>query len=150
MGILLTKHQKNRLKKFWVSTSRACLWYHKLSRICSETTATKGKPASIINIASIDGIRVPLQSKNTHIVLRKQVIHLTRPMAGYLAPRNITVNAISPGLFPSKMGSQVLTVMGDEALGKMIPMEEQEKQKILRARAYFLAALEERLQRGPM
>ena len=87
-----------------------------------ETTATKDKPASIINIASIDGIRVPPIEEYAYSASKAGVIHLTRLMAGYLAPRNITVNAISPGLFPSKMGSQVLTVMGDEALGKMIPM----------------------------
>ena len=87
-----------------------------------ETAATKDRPASIINIASIDGIRVPPIEEYAYSASKAGVIHLTRLMSGYLAPRNITVNAISPGLFPSKMGSQVITVMGDKALGKMIPM----------------------------
>jgi NAD(P)-dependent dehydrogenase (short-subunit alcohol dehydrogenase family) len=65
-------------------------------------------PARVVNIGSIDGLRVP-QMENYSYSASKAAVHmLTRHLARRLAPEHITVNAIAPGPFPSKMMAFVL------------------------------------------
>ena len=87
-----------------------------------ENGATAEAPASIINIASIDGMQVAGLEEYAYTSSKAAVIHLTKQMAGYLAPKHVTVNTISPGLFPSKMGSQVLQFVAPEMIAKSIPL----------------------------
>ena len=68
--------------------------------------ATSDDPARIINIGSMDGIYVPtVQQTGTfaYSASKAAVHHLTRTLAVELAPRHITVNAIAPGYFESKL-----------------------------------------------
>jgi NAD(P)-dependent dehydrogenase (short-subunit alcohol dehydrogenase family) len=67
-----------------------------------------GDPARVINIGSIDGIRVPVLETYAYSASKAAVHHLTRVLAQQLAPRNITVNAIAPGPFESKMMAETL------------------------------------------
>ena len=65
--------------------------------------ASADDPARVINIGSIDGIRVP-QVENYSYSASKAAVHmLTRHLARRLASEQITVNAIAPGPFESKM-----------------------------------------------
>lgn len=59
--------------------------------------------ARIINIGSIDGLHVSEIETYSYAASKAAVIHLTKMMAKFLAPRKIAVNAIAPGFFPSKM-----------------------------------------------
>jgi len=59
--------------------------------------------ARIINIGSIDGLHVSPIETYSYAASKAGVIHMTKMMAKYLAPRKIAVNAIAPGFFPSKM-----------------------------------------------
>jgi NAD(P)-dependent dehydrogenase (short-subunit alcohol dehydrogenase family) len=65
--------------------------------------ATADDPARVINIGSIDGIRVPLVENYSYTASKAAVHMLTRHLARRLAPEHITVNAIAPGPFQSKM-----------------------------------------------
>ena len=65
--------------------------------------ATADDPARVINIGSIDGIRVPLAENYSYSASKAGVHMLTRHLAGRLAAEHITVNAIAPGPFQSKM-----------------------------------------------
>ena len=63
--------------------------------------------ARVINIGSIDGMHVSPIETYSYAASKAAVLHLTRMMAKYLAPRHIAVNAIAPGYFPSKMTAAI-------------------------------------------
>ncbi|WP_240777711.1 SDR family oxidoreductase [Nonomuraea basaltis] len=65
--------------------------------------ATAEDPARVINVGSIDGIRVPAMPTYAYSSTKSAVHMLTRHLARHLAEEHITVNAIAPGPFESKM-----------------------------------------------
>jgi NAD(P)-dependent dehydrogenase (short-subunit alcohol dehydrogenase family) len=60
-------------------------------------------PARVINIGSIDGLRAPSVENYSYSASKAAVHMLTRHLAKRLASEHITVNAIAPGPFESKM-----------------------------------------------
>ena len=84
--------------------------------------ATGDDPARVVNIGSIDGIRVPYFENYAYSASKAAVHMLTRHMAHSLNKDNITVNAIAPGLFPSKMTSFIFEQMDVDQLGGGIPL----------------------------
>ena len=60
-------------------------------------------PSRVINIASIDGLHVPMMETFSYSASKSGIIHLTKHMAKVLVERNIIVNAIAPGPFDSHM-----------------------------------------------
>lgn len=82
-----------------------------------ERAATEKMPARIVNIGSMDGLQVPIVQRVptfAYSASKAAVHHLTRSLAVDLGPRHITVNAIAPGFFPSRMTDYVLTEFGDD------------------------------------
>lgn len=79
--------------------------------------ATPADPARIINIGSIDGLRVPLLETYAYSSSKAAVLHLTRVLAVRLAPEHITVNAVAPGPFESKMMHETLERFRDSIVG---------------------------------
>ena len=57
----------------------------------------------MINIGSIDGLRTPSMENYSYSASKAAVHMLTRHLAKRLAGEHITVNAIAPGPFESKM-----------------------------------------------
>jgi NAD(P)-dependent dehydrogenase (short-subunit alcohol dehydrogenase family) len=76
--------------------------------------ATADDPARIINIGSIDGIHVPALETYSYSASKAAVHQMTRVLAAKLAPQHITVNAIAPGPFESKMMAATLQAFGDQ------------------------------------
>ncbi|HXQ89979.1 MAG TPA: SDR family oxidoreductase [Acidimicrobiales bacterium] len=70
-------------------------------------------PARVINIGSIDGIAVSVLESYSYGASKAAVHHLTRHLAKRLAP-SITVNAIAPGPFESKMMAATLEAFGEQ------------------------------------
>jgi NAD(P)-dependent dehydrogenase (short-subunit alcohol dehydrogenase family) len=73
-----------------------------------EAAASADDPARVINIGSIDGLHIPSAHGTgtyAYTASKAAVHHLTRHLAVELGPRQITVNAIAPGFFRSKMTS---------------------------------------------
>jgi NAD(P)-dependent dehydrogenase (short-subunit alcohol dehydrogenase family) len=81
-----------------------------------EKAAEVGNPARVINIGSIDGIQVPLLETYAYSASKAAVHHMSRVLARKLAP-HITVNAVAPGPFQSKMMAATLDQFGDSIAG---------------------------------
>ena len=73
-----------------------------------ERGARPDDPARVINIGSIDGIKVPRVENYAYPPSKAAVHHLTRELAVTLGERNITVNAVAPGPFESEMTKWML------------------------------------------
>jgi len=71
------------------------------------------EPARVINIGSIDGLSVPVLETYSYSASKAAVHHLTRHLAKRLAPE-VTVNAIAPGPFESKMMAATLAAFGEQ------------------------------------
>ena len=102
--------------------------------------ATEDDPARVINTGSIDGIVAPERGRdNFSYSASKAAVHmLTRHLAGELAPR-ILVNAIAPGLFPSRM-TKVMLAAGEEAVGAAMPLGRVGRSDDMAGIAVFLAS----------
>jgi NAD(P)-dependent dehydrogenase (short-subunit alcohol dehydrogenase family) len=79
-----------------------------------EAAAAPDDPARVINVGSIDGLRAPAVPTYAYSASKAGLHHLTRVLARELGPRGITVNAIAPGPFQSKMMAETLRRFGDQ------------------------------------
>jgi len=73
-----------------------------------ENSASVASPANVINIGSIDGLRVSTIDNSAYGLSKAAVHHLTKILSIKFAGKGITVNAIAPGPFPSKMTKSML------------------------------------------
>jgi NAD(P)-dependent dehydrogenase (short-subunit alcohol dehydrogenase family) len=79
-----------------------------------EAAATADDPARVINVGSIDGLRVSELHVYSYAASKAGLHQLTRVLARELGPRHITVNAVAPGPFESKMMAATLASSGEQ------------------------------------
>ena len=103
-----------------------------------EAAGTPDSPARVINIGSIDGIHVPIMETYAYSTSKAAVHQLTRHLARALAP-NVTVNAIAPGPFESKMMRATLDAFGD-SIAAGAPMKRIGRPDDMAGTAIFLSS----------
>jgi len=110
----------------------------KFLRPLLEARATSDDPSRVINIGSIDGLHVPVLETYAYSASKAAVHQLTRHLAKQLAPL-VTVNAIAPGPFESKMMKATLDAFG-EAIAAAAPMRRIGRPSDMAGAAIFLAS----------
>ncbi|MDQ1373639.1 MAG: hypothetical protein QOJ09_977 [Actinomycetota bacterium] len=101
--------------------------------------ATPDAPGRVINIGSIDGIRVPEMESYAYSASKAAVHMLTRHLSKRLAAEHITVNAVAPGPFKSKMMAFILDEHED-AVASQVPLGRIGRPEDMAGVALFLAS----------
>lgn len=102
-GAPLEEYPEHAFDKLWGINVKGVFYLTQRLLPRLRAAASFEDPARVINIGSIDGIRVPSMENYAYSAAKAGVHMLTRHLARQLAPEHITVNAIAPGPFESKM-----------------------------------------------
>jgi NAD(P)-dependent dehydrogenase (short-subunit alcohol dehydrogenase family) len=100
---------------------------------------TADDPARVINIGSIDAIHVSQLPVYSYASSKAALHQLTRMLARELGPQHITVNAVAPGPFQSKMMAATLDAFGD-AIAAGAPLRRIGRDDDMAGIAVFLAS----------
>ncbi|HEX9805535.1 MAG TPA: SDR family oxidoreductase [Alteraurantiacibacter sp.] len=84
-----------------------------------KAAASAGRPAKVINIASIDGLKINPWETYPYQASKAGLVHLTRRLAARLVSEHIHVSAIAPGAFPSAMNKAARDAA--DQVAKVIP-----------------------------
>ncbi len=88
-----------------------------------QAAAGADAPARVINIGSVMGTLPVAEGAYSYAVSKAAVHHMTRILAQELAPMHITVNALAPGPFRSKMTAFATgTEEGAARVGQNVPL----------------------------
>lgn len=102
-GAPLEEYPEHAFDKLWGINVKGV--FHLTQRFLPllRAAASPENPARVINIGSVDGLRVPAMESYAYSAAKAAVHMLTRHLSQRLAGESITVNAIAPGPFESKM-----------------------------------------------
>lgn len=120
-GIAVAKPALEQSREEWeqvIATNLSGAWF--VARAVARRMAQRGRGGSIVNIASILGLRVAAQVP-AYCASKAGLIHLTRALALELSRHAIRVNAIAPGYIETEMNQGFLATPAGEALVKRIP-----------------------------
>jgi len=103
-----------------------------------KAAATETAPGKVINISSIDGMRVNPWETYSYQASKAALIQLTKRMAVRLLKDHIIVTGIAPGAFPSDMNKAARDA--EALVSKGIPMKRVGKDEDMAAAAIYLAS----------
>jgi len=103
-----------------------------------KAAAGGARPAKVINIASVDGLRVNPWETYSYQASKAGLVHLTRRMAARLIADRIVVSAIAPGAFPSSMNKAARDAA--DMVAKAIPARRVGEPEDIAGAAIFLAS----------
>lgn len=106
-----------------------------------EAAASTDDPARVINIGSVAGKVTERLSAYSYSASKAAIHMLSRDLAGDLAARNINVNAVLPGFFPTKMTAHMRDDEDvDPAVLSHIPMHRMGRADEIAGVVVFLAS----------
>ena len=97
----------------------------------------------IINVASISGLSGNTPGTMNTIAYNTSkgaLVNFTRTLAAEWGKYNITVNALAPGFFPSKMTKGLIKELGEEALARLAPLNRLGDDEDLKGAALLFAS----------
>jgi NAD(P)-dependent dehydrogenase (short-subunit alcohol dehydrogenase family) len=96
-----------------------------LSQQIGKRSMIPNRYGRIINLASIAGLRGSTSTTQTiaYNTSKGAVVNLTRALAGDWGRYGITVNALAPGMFPSKMTKGTIEQVGMDKLTAGVPLQ---------------------------
>jgi gluconate 5-dehydrogenase len=99
--------------------------YFLLSQAIAKKCMIQRRSGRIINIASIAGLNGnPSEMKTiAYNTSKGAVLNFTRALGAEWGAHNITVNAICPGFFPSRMTAATIKTLGEDQLAAAAPLK---------------------------
>ncbi|RAS09371.1 SDR family NAD(P)-dependent oxidoreductase [Cupriavidus alkaliphilus] len=101
-----------------IDTNLTGAW--RVAQYAAQQMHEAGRPGSIINIASILGLRVA-QQVPAYTAAKAGLIHLTQSLALEWARHGIRVNALAPGYFATDINRAFFETDGGQAMVRRIP-----------------------------
>jgi NAD(P)-dependent dehydrogenase (short-subunit alcohol dehydrogenase family) len=115
-GAPLEDYPLEAFDKLWNINVKAMFELTVRSLPLLRAAASAADPGRVVNIGSIDGLTIPATENYAYSTTKAGVHMLTRHLAHRLAGDPITVNALAPGPFDSKMMAFVLDDPGSRAV----------------------------------
>ena len=103
-----------------------------------KTAASRERPAKVINITSIDGLRLNPWDTYSYHASKAALIYLTKRMAAQLVKDAINVTSIAPGAFASEMNRAARD--HGEAVARNIPAKRIGLDEDMAGTAIYLAS----------
>ena len=137
-GAPMSEYDETAFERVLALNVKGVFHLTKFARHLLEVNAAADRPSRVINVGSIDALHVPTMETYAYSASKAAVHQLTRHLAKALAPL-VTVNAIAPGPFESKMMHATLEAFG-EAIAAAAPMKRIGKASDMAGTAIFLAS----------
>ena len=95
-----------------------------MSQAVAKASMIPAKAGRIINVASIAGLsgNSAVMQTIAYNTSKGAVVNFTRALAGEWGRHGITVNAIAPGFFPSKMTRGLMKTIGEDHIAASAPL----------------------------
>lgn len=137
-GAPMADYDETAFERVFALNVKGVFHLTKFLRPLLEAKASADEPSRVINIGSIDGIHVPAMETYAYSASKAAVHQLTRHLAKAMAPK-VTVNAIAPGPFESKMMKATLEAFGDQ-IAKGAPLKRIGRPDDMAGAAVFLSS----------
>src|SRR5262252_2761908 len=99
-----------------------------------------GRVITVASIAGLRGNQLGTMKTLAYNTSKGALVNFTRALAGEWGPYGITVNAIAPGFFPSKMTRGVIAQFGEENMAKQVPLQRLGDEEDLKGAALLFAS----------
>jgi NAD(P)-dependent dehydrogenase (short-subunit alcohol dehydrogenase family) len=137
-GAPLAEHDEASFERVLALNVKAVFHLTKFALPLLQAAGSAAEPSRVLNIGSIDGLGVPSLETYSYSASKAAVHHLTRHLAKVLAP-SVTVNAIAPGPFESKMMAATLAAFGEQ-IAASAPLQRIGRPEDMAGTAIFLSS----------